>query len=72
MILSSFARAEETFGCASQCGAPLFDAIAANTADDVLEISIDSAEEIRTVFVEGFASSEYGRNLYPVPFDCDM
>ena len=85
LILSSLARrgyfrqdseaihgAGELFGCASGCGAPLFNAIAADMADDVLEISIDSAKEIRNAFVEGFASTEYGRNLCPVPFDCDM
>ena len=62
----------ELFGIASERGAPLFNMIAADMADDVLEISIDSAKEIRNAFVEGFASTEYGRNLCPVPFDCDM
>lgn len=60
------------FGYESRCGAPLFDAIATEMADDVLEISSDSAKDMRNAFVDGFASSESAKNLYIVPYDCDL
>eukprot|EP00979_Chaetoceros_neogracilis_P012761 scaffold3465_cov267-Chaetoceros_neogracile.AAC.2 len=60
------------FGYASKCGASLFNVIAAEMADDILEISSDSAKEMRNAFVDGFSSSDSARNLYPVPYDCDL
>lgn len=58
-------------------GAGLFNGLVSQMAEDVLDISSDSAKEIRNAFVDSFSSlnpsaQKAGRNLYHVPFDCDM
>lgn len=60
------------FGYEAGKGAKLFDVIAREMADDVLEITSDSAKEIRNSFVTGFGSSKSARNLCVVPYDCDL
>jgi len=84
LILSSLARrgyfrsdseaveGVEEFGYAKGRGAALFDAIATEMADDVVEITAVNAKEIRNGFVAGFSGSELIRNLSQVPYDCDL
>ena len=62
----------EAFGYEAGKGASLFDAIVSEMADDVLEITSASAKEIRNALVAGFGTSKMSRNLYEVPYDCDL
>ncbi len=56
----------------SGCGPKLFDEIASQMANDILEISSDCAKEIRNSFVSGFAGLAAAKNLFEVPYDCNL
>jgi len=59
-------------GYAAGSGAELFDAIATEMADGVLEINSACARDIRNGLAAGFHGMEPARNLAQVPYDCSL
>lgn len=62
----------EKLGYEAGKGGILFNTLVAEMADDVLEITSASAREIRNGFASGFGTCKSARNIYEVPYDCDL
>lgn len=53
-------------------GIKLFDQILSDTADDILELTVSSAVQIRNALVVGFRGLDASKNLWKVPPDCRL